>query len=392
MKKAFFYCVLILLPFLIVEGFFRLLPVANPPYLLPVSAEHPVVHYQPNIEYLSSGGWNFSIRTRNRTNNFGYNNLLDYHPEDTSPLLMVIGDSFVEALTVDSGKSAAEILNATVSGRGRVYSIGVSGAALSQYLAFAEFSKNNFRPSAMAFFIIGNDFDESLLKYKTEPRFHYFKENGHGFEMQLVDYHRSAIKTFLRKSAFLRYVMINLKAGATLENLRRPRCRSEDPYACAAGSPAALEQRIADSQRAVDYFLDQVPVKSGLGSDAVIFVLDPIRPAMYSPEELRKAENGSIFRMRQYFKTQASARGYQVVDLQPAFIRRHQLDGSRFEFPTDNHWNETANRLVAEEIQKSAVFGRIFRAETHARSVHARNDIAGRSTTGTGPSEHRDRE
>ena len=372
MKKAFFYCVLILLPLLIMEGFFRLLPVSNPPYLLPVSAEHPVVHYQPNIEYLSSGGWNFSIRTRMRTNNFGYNNLWDYHPEDTTPLLMVIGDSFVEAMTVDSGKSAAEILNSTVSGRGRVYGIGVSGAALSQYLAFAEFSKNSFHPSAMAFFIIDNDFDESLLKYKAEPRFHYFKENGHGFELQRVDYQRSAIKTFLRKSALLRYVMFNLQAGATLERLRH-RCRSEDPYACAAGSPAALEQRIVDSQRAVDFFLDQVPVKSGLGRDAVIFVLDPMRPAMYSPEELRKAENGSISRMRQYFKTQASARGYQVIDLQPAFINRHRLDGSRFEFPTDNHWNELANRLVAEEIRKSTAFSRIFHAETHASSVGAGN-------------------
>src|SRR5205823_65657 len=289
------------LPFVIMEGFFRLLPVSNPPYLLPVTAEHPVVHYQPNIEYLSSGGWNFSIRTRMHTNNFGYNNLWDYHPEDTTPLLMVIGDSFVEALTVDSGKSAAEILNSAVSGRGRVYSIGVSGAALSQYLAFAEFSKNSFHPSAMAFFIIDNDFDESLLKYKAEPRFHYFKENGHGFELQLVD-----------------------------------------------------------------YLLDQVPVKSGLGRDAVIFVLDPMRPAMYSPEELRKAENSSIYRMRQYFKTQASARGYQVIDLQPAFIHRHRLDGSRFEFPTDNHWNGLANRLVAEEIRKSTVFSRIFHTETHA--------------------------
>jgi hypothetical protein len=167
--------------------------------------------------------------------------------------------------------------------------------------------------------------------------------------------------------------MLNLRAELTVENLLRPRCRSEDPYACAAGSPAALEQRIVDSQRAVDYFLDQVPAKSGLGSDAVIFVLDPMRPAMYSPEELRKAENSSIFRMRQYFKAQASARGYQVVDLQPAFIHRHRLDGSRFEFPTDNHWNELANRLVAEEMQKSAVFSRIFHAETHASSVGARN-------------------
>ena len=359
MKKAFFYCVLILLPFVIMEGFFRLLPVSNPPYLLPVTAEHPVVHYQPNIEYLSSGGWNFSIRTRMRTNNFGYNNLWDYHPEDTTPLLMVIGDSFVEAMTVDSGKSAAEILNSAVSGRGRVYSIGVSGAALSQYLAFAEFSKNSFHPSAMAFFIIDNDFDESLLKYKAEPRFHYFKENGHGFELQRVDYQRSAIKTFLRKSALLRYVMFNLQAGATLERLRH-RCRSEDPYACAAGSPAALEQRIVDSQRAVDYFLDQVPAKSGLGGDSIVFVVDALRPAMYSAETLLKAQNSYVSRMRQYFMKQARSRGYEILDMQPAFMGKHRLDNSRFEFPTNGHWNELGNRVVADEIRKSAVFTRIF--------------------------------
>lgn len=365
MKKAFFYCVLILLPLLIMEGFFRLLPVSNPPYLLPVSAEHPVVRFQPNIEYLSSGGWNFSIRTRMRTNNFGYNNLWDYHPEDTTPLLMVIGDSFVEALTVDSGKSAAEILNSTVSGRGRVYSIGVSGAMLSQYLAFAEFARNTFHPSAMAFFIIENDYDESFLKYAPPPaaRFHYFEESGNGLALRRVDYHRSTIKTFLRKSAFVRYVMLNLKAGLIVENLRHPRCRSEDPYGCE--EPAALERRIADSKRAVDYFLDQVPAKSGLGSDSIVFVMDAMRPAIYSAEALLKAQNSYFYKMRQYFMKQARSRGYEVLDMQPAFMRKHRLDNSRFEFPTDDHWNELGNGVVADEIRKSAVFARIFMKDLH---------------------------
>jgi len=360
-KKLLFYSVLVALPFAIMEGFFRLLPVSDPPHLLPVSAEHPVVRYQPNVEYHYSMGWNFSIRTRMRTNNFGYNNRWDYRAEEAGPLLMVIGDSFVEGQTVDSGKSAAEILHSRVQGNARVYSIGISGAPLSQYLAFAEFSRRTFRPSAMAFFVNQSDFDESLLKYKSEPRFHYFAQGGNGLVLQRVDYHRSAIRTFLRKSALVRYVMLNLQAGLMVENLRRPRCRSEDFYACAAGSIAALEQRIVDAQRAVDYFLDQVTVKSGLSRDAVVFVVDAMRPAMYSPEELRKAESGYIFRMRQYFKTQAGARGYQVVDLQPAFIRRHQRDGSRFEFPIDAHWNELGNRLVAEELAKSAVFSRMFR-------------------------------
>jgi len=360
MKKAFFYCVLIALPLLIMEGFFRLLPVSNPPYLLPVSAQHPVVHYQPNIEYLSSGGWNFSIRTRMRTNNFGYNNFWDYHPEDTTPLLMVIGDSFVEALTVDSGKSAAEILNSTVSGRGRVYSIGVSGAALSQYLAFAEFSRNTFRPSAMAFFVVENDYDESLLKYAVLPagRFHYFEESGDGLALRRVDYERSTIKTFLRKSAFVRYVMLNAQLQRMLYHLGGPSCRSEDPYACE--EPAALERRIADSKRAVDYFLDQVPAKSGLGSDSIVFVVDALRPAMYSAETLLKAQNSYVSRMRQYFMKQARSRGYEILDMQPAFMGKHRLDNSRFEFPTNGHWNELGNRVVADEIRKSAVFTRIF--------------------------------
>jgi hypothetical protein len=72
---------------------------------------------------------------------------------------------------------------------------------------------------------------------------------------------------------------------------------------------------------------------------------------------------GGLFhsRMRQYFSEQAKARGYQV------------LDGSRFEAaPTDGHWNALANRLVAEQIEKSAVFARVF----PKRSIPARQDSA----------------
>src|SRR2546427_263078 len=111
LKRIFFYSVLILLPYLIMEGVFRLLPVSSPPYILPVTSENPVAHFQPNVDYLYSKGWDFSIRARKRSNNFGYNNVSDYHPDEATPLLMVIGDSMVESHQVDAGKSAAEILN-----------------------------------------------------------------------------------------------------------------------------------------------------------------------------------------------------------------------------------------------------------------------------------------
>ena len=93
----------------------------------------------------------------------------DYHPasQDESPLLAIIGDSYVEAAQVANRKSMHGLLASRFDGKGRIYGLGYSGAPLSQYLAFADFARNEFKPDAMAFVIIGNDFDESLLKYKS---------------------------------------------------------------------------------------------------------------------------------------------------------------------------------------------------------------------------------
>jgi len=360
----------VVVPLLMLEGIFRLMPVSNPPELQPVTQTDPVAHYQPNVDYLYSSGPDFSIVSRKHSNNYGYNHRSDYRPEQTTPLLMVIGDSFVEGHTLDAGKTAAELLDAELAGSGRVYSIGISGAPLSQYLAFAQFAQTTFRPEAMAFVIISNDFDESLLKYKSEPRFFYFEESGKGAQLRRIDYRISEAKKVLRRSAFLRYVMLNLQAGPRLSELLgsfNGRARPA-PYLGLrdADTPAEMEQRIADSKKAVDYFLDQLPALSGLASDAIVFVLDAVRPAIYSPETLRLAENSYHARMRRYFQAEATRRGYEVVDMQPRFIAQHRLDGSRVEYPTNSHWNELGNRLVAEEIEGSGLFRRTFRPRAAA--------------------------
>jgi hypothetical protein len=75
---------------------------------------------------------------------------------------------------------------------------------------------------------------------------------------------------------------------------------------------------------------------------------------------LLEAEDSFVSQLRRYFKKQAVSRGYEVIDMQPVFIKKHRLDNSRFEFPTDGHWNELGHKLVAEEIQKTAVFTRVF--------------------------------
>jgi hypothetical protein len=259
-----------------------------------------------------------------------------------------------------------------VEGRGRVYSIGLSGAALSQYLVFAEFARSAFRPDAMAFVIIENDFDESLLKYMSDPRFHYFEEDGSRFVLRRVDYQLSGAKRILRKSALVRYVMHNLMAEYALSNLGRMLPAAEASGDGPVKAAAAMEVRIRDSRRAVDFFLDQLPSVSGLDRGSIVFVLDARRPAIYSPEALLEADGSFGARMRRYFMTQARSRGYPVLDMEPAFIRRHRSDNSRFEFPIDAHWNELGHELVAEEMRRSAVFARVFgdggQVTAHARA------------------------
>lgn len=355
LRKLALYAILAgVVPLVLLEVAFRFLPVSYPPPLLPVTPQDPVTRFVPNVAYRYSTGPDFVIRAQKRTNNFGYNHYADYEPREDSALLMVIGDSFVEAQAVDNGKTAAELLHAQVQREGRVYSIGVSGAPLSQYLVFADYARRTFRPDGMAFFIIGNDFDESLIKYKSEPRFHYFDERDGAVTLRRLDYELSAAKKVLRHSAFLRYVMLNLVIERRVELLVKGERRPD-------AAAAVDEKRLRDSERAADYFFERLPAMSGMEPRSIVFVLDAVRPAIYSDAELEASAGGFHARLRRYFAAQARSRGYEVIDMQPAFIARHRADGSRFDFPTDSHWNELGHLMVAEELARSQVFASVFR-------------------------------
>jgi hypothetical protein len=118
--------------------------------------------------------------------------------------------------------------------------------------------------------------------------------------------------------------------------------------------------RIPDSKKAVDFFLDQLPSCAGLGLESIVLVLDADRPAIYSEAGLHASGHTYFAQMRRYLDERARARGFHVIDLQPLFIARHRREGLRFEFPTDAHWNELGHRVVAEALEKSIVYVRVF--------------------------------
>lgn len=64
-----------------------------------------------------------------RTNNDGFNNLLDYTPGERIDVLLM-GSSHMEAFNVAQGKSTAAVLNRLFDGERYVYSIGTAGHTL----------------------------------------------------------------------------------------------------------------------------------------------------------------------------------------------------------------------------------------------------------------------
>ncbi len=352
-------CLGLTLALLLLEGMLRFLPVNEGARPQAVGPDQPVRRLEPNRTFLWSKEWNFRIINTVRTNNYGFVNDQDYITTSSSPLLALIGDSYVEALMVPFSDTVAGRLATQTSPTERVYSFGTSSSALGNYLAYADHAAKVFHPDAMAFIIIGNDFDESLLKYKNEPGHHYFLDDAVGtLALHRIDYRPSTWRTMIRNSALVRYLTLNTGILDTLLKWQHlPFGRLSDMSSFAGNTSTQSDQpRIADSERAVDAFLEKVSTMSKLPPDHILFVVDGIRPHLYHSSTLQFVTGSYVDRMRRYFIDQARERGFEVVDLQPRFSEHFSTHQRRFEFQTDNHWNALGHEVCADAIRQSSVY------------------------------------
>lgn len=359
-----------LIPFPVVDAF----------YSAPATSDHPIFRRQPGL-FLWSRGWNFEVVTRVRVNNYGFVSDQDYHAEAATPLAAVIGDSFVEALMVPWRETCAGRLADHASPRLRVYSFGASGAPLSQYLAYAQYVRDEFRPRGMVFVVVGNDFHESMLKHSWGFPFAYFDDGGAGpgsgadasagRPAGLVENagapdlvtvpHPEPIwwRSVGKRSNLLRYLTHNVG----LEVAWRVRTR-EGPQGLPPVTMLELARPVrerpdvlADSRRATDRFFDLLPEMSGLAPSQIAFVVDGPRFALYDEGGLERVRDSHRVVNRQYFMAAAEAGGYEVLDMLPVFADHWRANGARFDWPGDGHWNALGHRLCFESVAKSALIG-----------------------------------
>ena len=345
--------------FLVLEIMLRFLPVHQGKHSLPVNEGNPTPRFEPNRTFVWSKGFNFAMVNQVGTNNFGFINEVDYDTHATSPLIAIIGDSYVEALMVPFKETITGRLAESLGNAARVYSFATSGSPLSQYLAYAEYAQNNFQPDGIVIVVIGNDFDESLMKYKSARGNHYFVEDTNGdLVLKRVDFDVSFIRRLVRKSALASYFAINVGLKKLPQRLGWF-LSWKNRYELFVGNTSSNTDstRVADSKRAVDAFFKELRARSGLCTDKILFVIDGMRPHLY--EGKQELARGSYFDlMRRYFITSARDKGYEVIDMEGIFANHYKKHGDRFEYPVDTHWNSLGHEVVFDAVRRSSFFAR----------------------------------
>lgn len=337
----------------------RFFPVSTRRHVQPVNAASPIMHYKPNNDFTFSRGWNFTLVNRGRINNYGFVNDNDYFPAAKTPLLAVIGDSYIDAFMTPFTETAQGRLWDCFNPDYRVYSFSISGSPLSQYLAYTRYVAETFSPKVVAVVVVGNDFDESLYRYKNGPGFHYFKEQPDGgFSFMRVDFNPveqyGYLPGFIGDSALLRYFALNLQASILL-NRKHFLWRQPAQQFVGNTSANADSERVELSKKAVDLFLEQMPGSARLEPRNIAFIVDSPRELIYEKGNIEKFADAYFPVMREYFIRQARGRGFTVVDMQPVFVEHYKKHGLRFEYKTDGHWNGLAHGLAAKALSETEV-------------------------------------
>lgn len=334
---------------LIAEVVLRFLPVSDPLISAPVNKQNPLARYEPNRNITFSKGWKFSILVRHRINNYGFVNEKDYDSNLRTPLLAIIGDSYIEAEHVPYESTVHGRLQHAVGDAGRVYSFGKAGAPLSQYLYYIGYVNREFRPDGIVVSIVDNDFYQSLLRRKSLPGFHYYDrlENG-SLNLTLKEYKPSLIKRIFRNSRLVMYLTVDLDFITGFRKLFYGWTPNDEGY----------EQQQPVCKEMVEQFFADLAKVENLERSRLVFSVDGVRRVIYG-EPMENIDR-FFYAMRDYFIRRALEEGYGVIDMNGEFASEYAVKPEKFDFAIDYHWNAHGHKVMASAIMNSRLFSDVF--------------------------------
>lgn len=343
-----FVLYLIIVSILLLEIIFWILPTAELFEKENVNNNQPVLKYKPNQSINFSLGADFYQVARKNTNNHGFVNS-DHYKKNSKPHLAVIGDSFVEAMQIDFDDSISGVLKKKIGKD--VYSFAVSGASLSQYIAYAKYVEQTYNPQKYIFVIIENDFDQSICSIKeTLPASYYEGQFCYdkNWNLKLNEFNGYSLINFIaRKSNFIRYTVLNV--GINPRTIFSNRKDMQGIESDKTNSVIHLENL---SYKVIDLFLKEIYLITK--GKPVYLILDADRNQIY-----KDANKYSYFnKMRDYIKNSQGYENFKIVDLEISFEKNFRDTGIKPEFKTDSHWDESGHMIASQAFLEEYLEGK----------------------------------
>src|SRR5450759_3982008 len=271
-----------------------MLPVSSGLYHSPEAGPFPLLRYDSHLSWTHSIGWDFRYPARGTTNNYGQVSPFDYLRGERA--VIVLGDSFVEGQSNDYQDSLQGRLQGKLQGK-PVYSFGMSGNSLSDYIATVQIISADFKFDALVFYIVDGDIRESfdgdpghyLLAGSPDELYLRYKAKGA----------QSALGRALRGiggSALVNYAFGNLRFQ--MNDLLPTAAKSKPVTAPASANPTRTDR----DRRAVDFFLDNLE-RAAVAPSRVVLALDSDRYRIYDPKLASRPKDLPI--NREYLASEA---------------------------------------------------------------------------------------
>lgn len=337
------------------EMILRCLPVDSGLQMQATDDQHPFMRAHPKQQYTYSYGWSFSNARQGQTNSSGISNSRDWDAE--KPAVLVMGDSYVESAMLDYQDSLqGQLEQAKIDAA--VFAMSYSGANAADYLQMMSYAAKHLHLRALVLPIANNDFLESVPSiHQPEPGHGWFETVDGRMELGFKSYSPSKIKEWARQFAIARYLQRNLKFNP-IQGIKNELNQSGKTMAEGA-SKTANNINSKDFRPYINYFLHELPVRSGVPISATVFVIDCHRKSLYKKWLLPSITEESRDGIMDVFVDSARQQGATVIEMCPAMEAYVKHSKQRLDFsPEDSHWNPTGHALVANEV--IPVLKRIF--------------------------------
>jgi hypothetical protein len=299
-----------------------------------------ILTYAPQHRWRYATGWDLRFAQTIANNSHGF--VADRAFTRNPNAVALIGDSYVEAASLDAADRPAAQLERALQGKRPVYAMGAAGTALLDYAERIRYAHEQFGVRDFVVLMERGDIEQALC--------------GSGnVTSQCLDAQTlaprtepvpppTALKLALRESAFAQYLASQLKlapAKLTAQVFKRDVPGHGEHPAAAALTPAALNPAV-DAITA-EFFARTRPHVGG----KLVIVVDADRQALMQ----RRA---SVDPTRQRFITLARAAGATVVDTEEIFKPHYARSALSLDLsPRDAHFNPMGVRLLAAAMAQA---------------------------------------